>query len=161
MSSRIDRDLLKKIIRENIETLCLHFFPNGKKAGSEWQTGNLQGEPGRTLNICLNGDNPGIFQDFATGEHGDFIMAVKLARGLSFVDAAREIGNAVGVSVDIGAGASNSHGSAGSTKRTGPRYTTAKSSKPCNWEKDYQLAQADLDELVAWRGLSASFCGAG
>jgi putative DNA primase/helicase len=158
MSSRIDRDLLKKIIRENIETLCLHFFPNGKKAGSEWQTGNLQGEPGRTLNICLNGDNPGIFQDFATGEHGDFIMAVKLARGLSFVDAAREIGNAVGVSVDIGAGASNSHGSAGSTKRTGPRYTTAKSSKPCNWEKDYQLAQADLDELVAWRGLSASFC---
>src|SRR6516162_9655664 len=111
--TRINSDLLKRTIRENIETLCQHFFPNGKKAGDEWQVGNLQGEVGRTLNIHLEGEKAGVFQDFNTSEHGDFVLAVKIARGLSFVDAAREIGNAVGVSLDTG----NNQGSAYSAKR--------------------------------------------
>jgi putative DNA primase/helicase len=149
MSSRIDRDLLKQVIRESIQTLCRYFFPAGKKAGDEWQVGNLQGDPGRTLNINLGGDNAGVFQDFNTGEHGDFVQAVKIARGLSFVEAALAIGNAVGVSV-AAAPAPN--------RTSGPRYTTSASTKPPDWDTDYRLSPADIKELEAWRGYSSSFC---
>ena len=149
MPSRIDRDLLKRTIRDNIETLCRHFFPNGKKAGDEWQVGNLQGEAGRTLNIHLEGDKAGVFQDFNTGEHCDFVLAIKIVRGLGFVEAALEIGRAVGISLEIGNGA---------TRTSGPRYTTSSSTKPCNWDQDYQLSDTDIKDLAAWRGYSIEFC---
>jgi hypothetical protein len=156
MSSRIDRDLLKRAIRENIETLCRHFFPNGKKALDEWQVGNLQGEAGRTLNIHLEGDKAGIFQDFNTGEHGDFVMAIKIARGLGFVEAALEIGRAIGINLESG---NNTAAGSGNGRRTsGSRYTTGASIKPPDWKKDYALADSDLKELAAWRGYSISFC---
>jgi putative DNA primase/helicase len=156
MPSRINRDLLKRAIRENIETLCRHFFPNGKKAGQEWRVGNLQGEVGRTLNIHLEGDKAGIFQDFNTGEHGDFVMAIKIARGVGFVEAALEIGRAIGISLETG----DSTSATGSSSRrtTGTRYTTGASVRPCDWDKDYQLSETDLKELATWRGYSISFC---
>ena len=156
MPSRINRDLLKRAIRENIEILCRHFFPNGKKAGQEWQVGNLQGEAGRTLNIHLEGDKAGIFQDFNTGEHGDFVMAIKISRGLGFVEAALEIGRAVGISLETGQNTSTAGNS--SRRTSGTRYTNGASIRPCDWEKDYQLSEADLKELATWRGLSPSFC---
>jgi AAA domain len=158
MPSQIDRDLLKRAITENIETLCRYFFPNGKKAGHEWQLGNLQGEAGRTLNICLDGDKAGLFHDFATGEHGDFVMAIKIARGLAFVEAALEIGRAIGVNFETGNSTSASRGSGSRRASGGTRYTTRASVTPCDWDKDYQVSEADLKELAAWRGYSASFC---
>ena len=157
MPSKIDHDLLKRVIEEHIETLCRHFFPNGKKAGREWQVGNLQGEPGRTLNICLEGDKAGLFQDFSTGEHGDFVVAIKIARGLKFVDAALEIGRAVGINLETSNGTSAANSSSQRTA-AGARYTTSASIKPCDWEKDYKLKEADLNELSVWRGYSISFC---
>jgi hypothetical protein len=155
MSSRIDRELLKRVLRENIETLCRHFFPNGKKVGEEWQVGSLAGEEGRTLNIHLGTDRAGIFQDFNTGEHGDFVQAIKAARGLGFVEAALEIGRVVGVSLEQ---CGNSNSASGSSRASGARYTTSASTKPPDWEKDYSLTETDLKELAAWRGLSDSFC---
>jgi len=154
--TRINRDLLKRTIRENIETLCQHFFPNGKKAGDEWQVGNLQGEAGRTLNIHLEGDKAGVFKDFNTGEHGDFVMAIKIARGLGFVDAALEIGRAIGIALEIGQHTSSSRSSYQRT--TGTRYTTGASIQPPDWDKDYCLTESDLKELAAWRGYSPLFC---
>jgi putative DNA primase/helicase len=155
MSSCIDRELLKKVLRENIETLCRHFFPNGKKAGEEWQVGSLQGEEGRTLNIHLGTDRAGIFHDFNTGEHGDFVMAVKLSRGLGFVEAALEIGRALGINLEQ---SSSSNSASGGNRTSGARYTTSASVKPPDWEKDYRLTETDLKELAAWRGYSPSFC---
>lgn len=149
--TRIDRQLLKRTIRENIEALCRYFFPNGKKVGQEWQVGSLQGEAGRTLNIHLEGDKAGVFQDFNTGERGDFITAIKIARGLKFVEAALEIGKAIGINLE-------EPGETSQTRSAGARYTTGKSTKPCDWDKDYQLAQSDIQDLASWRKLSMEFC---
>jgi putative DNA primase/helicase len=147
----IDRELLKRTIRENTEPLCQHFFPNGKKAGQEWQVGSLRGEAGRTLNIHLEGDKAGVFQDFNTGERGDFVTAVKIARGLKFVEAALEIGKVIGINLE-------KPGETSHTRPAGTRYTTAKSAKPCDWDKNYQLTPSDIQELASWRKLSMEFC---
>jgi hypothetical protein len=107
------------------------------------------------LNIHLEGDKAGIFQDFNTGEHGDFVMAIKMACGLGFVEAALEIGRAIGINLE------NSNGtSSGSSyqRTTGARYTTGASVKPPDWDKDYCLTESDLKELATWRGYSSSFC---
>ena len=145
--TRIHRELLKRTIRENIEALCRYFFPNGKKVGQEWQVGSLRGEAGRTLNIHLEGDKAGLFQDFNTGERGDFVTAIKIARGLKFAEATLEIGKAIGINLEKPEETSH-------TRPAGTRYTTAKSAKPCDWDKDYQLAPSDIQELANWRKLS-------
>jgi len=149
--TRIDHELLKRVIRENIEALCRHFFANGQKVNEEWKVGNLQGDKGRTLNINLSKDKAGLFQDFATGEKGDFVTAIKLSHNLDFVTAALEIGKAVGVSLENHQQTSTQHSS-------GSRYTTRKSTRQPDWDRDYKLSGSDIKELVVWRGYSLEFC---
>src|SRR6516162_84915 len=117
--THIDREVLKRVIREWIELLCRHFFANGKKITNEWVLGNLQGEAGRTLHISLSEDKAGLFQDFATGEKGDFVTAVMLSRNLDFVTAALEIGQAAGVNVTM-----ENQQQTREKQQSRPRYTT-------------------------------------
>jgi hypothetical protein len=151
--TRIDCDLLKKVIQERTETLCRLFFQDGKKVNNEWQTGNLQGDKGRSLNISLSRDKAGLFHDFATGEEGDFVTAVMLSQNLDFVTAALEIGKAVGVDVSLG-----NQQQPARQHRSGPRYTTGKSTSQPEWDRDYKLTETDIKELANWRGYSTAFC---
>ena len=148
MTIHIDREVLRRVIRECIELLCRHFFPNGKKDKQEWKVADLDGGKGRSLNISLSRDKAGLFYDFATGESGDFVTIVMRSRNLDFVAAALEIGRAAGVDVTM---QNQSH-------RSGPRYTTTNSIKPPDWDHDYKLTESDLKELASWRGYSMEFC---
>jgi hypothetical protein len=100
---------------------------------------------GRTLNIHLGRDKAGVFQDFNTGEHGDFVTAIKQSRNLGFVEAALEIGKAIGINLE-------------NPNSAGARYTTSNSTKPPDWDSDYKLSAGDIQELASWRGLSVEFC---
>ena len=82
MTAQIDREVLKRVVRECIELLCRHFFPNGRKVRNQWVIGNLEGNKGDSLSISLSQDKAGLFQDFATGEKGDFVTAIMLSRNL-------------------------------------------------------------------------------
>jgi putative DNA primase/helicase len=145
---RIDLDLVKRVIRENIETLCRNFFPKGKKEGSDWRIGSINGEPGRSLSICLQPDKAGLFQDRAgSGDQGDFIKAVQISCGLTFADACLAIGQAIGVDVQLHQSGSASVPNQSSTKL-----------KPLDWARLYKLSDTDIDELSHWRGLSPKFC---
>jgi hypothetical protein len=148
MTTHIDREVLQRVIRECIELLCRHFFPNGKKDKQQWKVADLDGGKGRSLNISLSRDKAGLFHDFATGESGDFVTVVMRSRNLDFVTAALEIGRATGVDVTM---ENQSH-------RSGPRYTTGNSCKPPDWDLDYKLNEADLKELASWRGYSMEYC---
>jgi hypothetical protein len=65
---RIDTLRLAQLVRERTEDLCRTLFPNGRKEGGEWKLDNVQGEPGRSLGVCLSGARAGLWYDHATGE---------------------------------------------------------------------------------------------
>lgn len=67
------------------------WVPNGKLVGSEYQAGNLQGDPGKSLLINVR---TGKWKDFATGEcGGDLISLYAAIHKLSQSDAARHLGD--------------------------------------------------------------------
>lgn len=58
------------------ESICRDWFPNGKRRGHEYVTGNLNGEPGESLSINLN---TGVWSDFAAGIAGGDLIALYAA----------------------------------------------------------------------------------
>jgi hypothetical protein len=97
----IDADRLDRILCENIEQLCLHFFPFGRRVGPEWKVGNTAGERGDSLGIQLTGPKAGQWHDRATGEGGTFPKLLMANDGLSFPEACRLIGDFQGISLEI------------------------------------------------------------
>ena len=66
------------------------WFPNGRRAGHEWQVGRRAGEAGKSLSINLR---TGVWKDFAGDEGGgDLLSLYAKARGLQMLAAARELG---------------------------------------------------------------------
>ena len=100
----IDADLLNEVIRAHTETLCRNFFPQGKKVGKEWRISSNP-RPGRkkrgSLAIQLAGKYAGCWIDWSGDERGTFTRLVQTYCNMSFPDAARAIGSAVGVNLEI------------------------------------------------------------
>ena len=65
------RDEIRAHLLERLDAVLAYLFPNGKRRGSQFFVGNLQGEPGESLVIELEGPKRGLWLDFATGECGD------------------------------------------------------------------------------------------
>jgi hypothetical protein len=69
---------LDELVGSNIETLCHHFFPAGKRSGGQWRLasspriGRKKNRPG-SLAIHMEGKFKGCWRDWSTGEHGTFI----------------------------------------------------------------------------------------
>ncbi|WP_067733895.1 DUF7146 domain-containing protein [Novosphingobium naphthalenivorans] len=76
------------------EAVCRRYLSAGCKHGNYWLVGDTNNTPGRSLFVRLH-DSPkgaaGKWQDAATGEHGDLLDLIRLARGLTeFADVAEE-----------------------------------------------------------------------
>jgi twinkle protein len=71
---------IKLHLRGQVESVCGHLLPNGKKKSGEWRVGSVDGEEGQSLGVHLGGAKAGVWSDFSTGETGDLIdlwMAVR------------------------------------------------------------------------------------
>jgi hypothetical protein len=148
--ARINRDTLKAAICDHVETLCRHYYPNGKRIGNQWVVGNVNGDAGQSLKIELEGEKAGLTYDFATSEGCDFLDLVKKKTGLRFLEAARDIGSVIGINVEE-SGTSRASGAGG-------RYRTSSSTKPCDWDRDYKMPASGIDDLITERGYSREFC---
>ncbi len=62
------RDVETKLQERALE-VAQHLLPNGKREGSEWVCGNLDGQPGRSLKVNITG-KVGVWCDFADGGKG-------------------------------------------------------------------------------------------
>jgi len=89
---------LKQRVNNNIETLCGTLLPNGKKKGSEWKVGSLEGEEGASLSVHLTGEKTGVWCDFATGDSGDAIDLICKMRGIQMGEAIDWLHDYLGVS---------------------------------------------------------------
>ena len=96
----IDVNRLGRILVENIEPLCRHFFPQGRKVAQEWKIGNITGERGDSLGIQLSGLKAGQWHDRATSEGGTFPKLLMLNRALSFPAACQLIGDFSGINLE-------------------------------------------------------------
>lgn len=68
------------------EAVCRALLPNGRKVGSYWQVGNINGDAGRSMAVRLyglGGKQPGRWTDYATGEYGDLLDVVAAHCGSS------------------------------------------------------------------------------
>ena len=56
---------LKNKLADQAETVCRYLLPNGKRSKNEWQVGNIQGDPGKSLGVELSGPKTGYWVDRA------------------------------------------------------------------------------------------------
>ena len=94
----INTDELNSTVRERIERLCHHFFPQGRKVNNQWRVADIAGVRGDSLGIQLTGPKAGLWHDFATGQGGIFPDLLMANRSLCFPDAVTEIECFLGVS---------------------------------------------------------------
>jgi len=98
-----DTEALRRGLLDHLEEALKHLFPEGKIRGRQFFIGDVQGTPGKSLVVTLDGEHRGLWKDFATDEGGDAIDLWAAARGLSakrdFPQVAEEISRWLGHSV--------------------------------------------------------------
>jgi twinkle protein len=86
--------MLAKDAQRVAEFLC----PGGKREGSEYRCGSIDGGEGESLGVHLTGTKAGVWKDFASGgKGGDLIGLWQRARGVSLTQAMKEAADYLGV----------------------------------------------------------------
>ena len=102
-----DKDGLRARLLDRLEVVLVYLFPHGKRQGTHFVVGNLQGDPGDSLVIELDGAKRGIWIDFATGESGDLLALWAAVRGFTlprdFGDLLNDVGDWLAVPHPIAA----------------------------------------------------------
>lgn len=63
-------------------------LPNGRQEGYLWKCGGVDGEPGKSLQVCIGGQFVGRYKDWAADEyHGDLLDLWAATRGLTPMEA--------------------------------------------------------------------------
>jgi twinkle protein len=85
-----------------MEELCLHLLPNGKRKGNHWMVGGIDGAPGESLQVTLDGSAAGRFIDFANKEvkGGTPLWLWKECRNKTFTETIKEAKEWLGVKND-------------------------------------------------------------
>ena len=72
---------LSERLAQNVQSVCRHYLPAGRREGRYWMVGDIAGTPGRSLYVRLfetERGRIGNWVDAATGEHGDLIDLIRL-----------------------------------------------------------------------------------
>lgn len=98
-----DTDTLRAGLQDRLEAVLLYLFPQGRLRGGKFSVGDVEGNPGRSLVVELEGERRGLWKDFASDEGGDVIDLWARSQGLSarhdFPRLANEIRQWLGVAL--------------------------------------------------------------
>lgn len=95
----MDASEVKARLNDRAVEVCEMLFPAGKLDGVNFKIGNVYGEPGQSLVICVRGQKVGVWKDYASDESGSNLLELWLrAKNLEFKDAIREAQDWLGVS---------------------------------------------------------------
>lgn len=98
------RDDVLARLRAHLEGVLGYLYPNGfaDPKGRKFYIGSINGEPGESLSIELQGEKAGLWHDFATGEGGDIFDLWQAARGLAgFRETLKDAGEYAGATATI------------------------------------------------------------
>ena len=76
------RDDLRAELLARLPSVLMALFPAGKVRGKTFVVGDIDGNPGDSLEIVLSGEKAGLWTDRATGEGGDVFELIALHYGL-------------------------------------------------------------------------------
>lgn len=94
----MDSSELNRLLLGRFQEVCAYLLPNGKVKGSHYLVGNINGDPGETLQITLEGSAAGRYKDFATDDKGGTPLYLwSKARNLPFKLAVAEAKEWLGV----------------------------------------------------------------
>ncbi len=87
-----DARQIKELLRQRVAELAQYLLPNGHREGNHWRVGNIEGEPGKSFDICISGEKAGLWGDFAeSGKHSRSLLDLWMhARNVDFKTALRE-----------------------------------------------------------------------
>ena len=71
-----------RMLGDRAEEVCRTYLPGGRRQGDYWKVGGVDGEPGESMWVLLNGPRAGRWTDEATGEEGDLVHLIRAVRGL-------------------------------------------------------------------------------
>ena len=74
-------------LADRCKPLCENLLPNGGVVHGEYRVGNINGDKGQSLGVCLSGAKQGIWFDFDSDERGDALDLVKAVKRLGTVEA--------------------------------------------------------------------------
>lgn len=89
---------IKRRLADSAESVSAHLLPNGRRDGSEWKCGSVNGEAGKSLGVVLRGPKAGVWQDFASGEGGDLLDLWCAVKQTTLADALTEAKSFLGIS---------------------------------------------------------------
>jgi len=72
---------LSQRLAQNVQAVCRHYLPNGRREGRYWMIGDVAGTPGRSLYVRLFETGRGAignWVDAATGEYGDLLDLIRM-----------------------------------------------------------------------------------
>lgn len=81
-SASTERDEIRAELVVCLESVLLTLFPEGKTRHGRFLIGDVQGNPGHSLEVVLRGDKAGLWMDRATGEGGDILSLIAASRGI-------------------------------------------------------------------------------
>ncbi len=94
---RRDIGQIARMLADKAEDVCRWLLPHGRKQGSEWCAGNVQGDAGDSLRVNLGG-KAGLWRDFAADERGgDLIDLIMACRSGGKSEAVKEAGEFLGL----------------------------------------------------------------
>jgi hypothetical protein len=93
-----DAQRIKELLRGRVGELASYLFPNGHREGNHWRVGSIEGEPGKSFDICIAGSKAGLWGDFngAAKHSANLLNLWMVARNVDFKTALSEAGEWLG-----------------------------------------------------------------
>lgn len=91
---------LSQMLARQVDAVVKHLLPDGKREGSEWRVGSVNGEPGKSMGVHLAGDKAGVWSDFSTGETGDLLDLWVAVQRCDMGQAVRQVKDYLGIRED-------------------------------------------------------------
>ncbi|MFT4175027.1 MAG: AAA family ATPase [Luteolibacter sp.] len=92
-------DAIRDRLNTRSEDVCRLLLPGGKRKGKKWVCGDISGNPGSSLEVELEGPKVGVWNDFATGNGGNFLKLWQECRGVDFRQAAEQAAEFVNLTI--------------------------------------------------------------
>lgn len=90
------REIVERL-NDRAEEVAAHLLPSGRREGREWVAGNIHGEQGRSLKVCIEGTKRGSWADFAAGQSGDLLDLWREVKGLTLAEALKDVKRYLGI----------------------------------------------------------------
>lgn len=92
-------DLRARLVA-SAEQVCRYLLPGGKRSGNKWICGGVDGGPGKSMDVVLDGEKAGLWNDRATDDKGDMINLWMSCRAVDFKEAVRLAADFLGMQIE-------------------------------------------------------------